>query len=114
MQTDQNEDLIRRWIAFANSGFAGPFDHFIAAEYVGHLGEVHMGLMELEQAERAFASAFPNTQHSIDDLVACNDRVVLRVTSRGTHRGEFQGIAATGRRIEFTGIVITEYSIKRS
>ena len=45
-------------------------------------------------------------QHSIDDMIAENDRVVLRVTSRGTHRGDFQGVAPTDRRVEFTGIVI--------
>ena len=39
-------------------------------------------------------------QHSIDDMIAENDHVVLRVTSRGTHRGEFQGIAPTDLRVE--------------
>jgi predicted ester cyclase len=35
-----------------------------------------------------------------------NDCVVLRITSRGTHRGEFHSIAPTDRRVEFTGMVI--------
>jgi predicted ester cyclase len=106
MQTEENKQLIRRWIAFADARFPGAFDEFIAADYVGHLGDTQMDLVELERVERAFASSFPDTQHSIEDMLAENDRVVLRVTSRGTHRGEFQGIAPTDRRVEFTGIVI--------
>ena len=106
MQTEENKKLIRRWIAFADAGFPGSFDKFIATDYVGHLGDTQMDLAEIERVERAFASSFPDTQHFIDDVVAENDRVVLRVTSRGTHRGEFMGIAPTERRVEFTSIVI--------
>lgn len=106
MQTDENKHVIRRWIAFADTGFPGRFDAFIAGDYVGHVGGTEMDVAELERAEQAFASAFPDMQHSIDDLLAEDDRVVLRVTCRGTHRGEFQGIAPTHRRVEFTGIVI--------
>ncbi len=106
MQPEENKELIRRWIAFADAGFPGAFDELFAADYVGHLGDTHMDLAELERVERAFARSFPDTEHSIDDILAANDRVVLRVTSRGTHRSEFQGIAPTDRRVEFTGIVI--------
>jgi steroid delta-isomerase-like uncharacterized protein len=111
MQPDQNKELIRRWIAFANAGFPRAFDDFIAGDYVGHLpGFPDQDRAELERLERAFVKAFPDTQHSIEDLVAEGDRVVLRVSSRGTHRGAFEGIASTGRRVEFTGIVIYRIS----
>jgi steroid delta-isomerase-like uncharacterized protein len=111
VRIDQNKDLIQRWIGFANAGFRGAFDDFIAADYVGHLaGFPDQDRAELERLERGFARAFPDTQHSIEDLLAEGDRVVLRVISRGTHRGEFEGIAATGRRVEFTGMVIYRIS----
>jgi predicted ester cyclase len=106
MHTDQNKELVRRWIAFADAGFRGSFGGFIAADYVGHLGDTHMDIAELERAERAFTRSFPDTYYSIEDVVAEDDRVVLRVTCRGTHRGEFQGTVPTDRRVEFTGIVI--------
>jgi predicted ester cyclase len=106
VHTDRNKTLIRRWIDFANAGFPGAFDPFIRTDYLGHVGETTMNADELERAEREFVNAFPDMQHSIDDLLAEHDRVVLRVTSRGTHAGEFQGIAPTHRQVEFTGIVI--------
>jgi predicted ester cyclase len=100
-----NKNLIRRWIAFANTGFSGSFDEFVARDYVGRLGVMIMDRNELERLERQFAEAFPDAQHSIDDLIAEDDRVVLRTTARGTHRGWFQGIEPTGRSVEFTGLV---------
>jgi steroid delta-isomerase-like uncharacterized protein len=108
---DQNKELIRRWIAFANTGFPGALDEYIAGDYVGHLpGFPDQDRAELERLERAFVKAFPDTKHSIEDLFAEGDRVVLRVISRGTHLGQFEGIAATGRRVEFTGMVIYRIS----
>ena len=107
MNPDKNKELIRRWLAFAEAGFVGPFDEFIAADYVGHLsGGGDMDRAELERLERAFAGAFADTRYSVEDLVAEGDRVVLRFETRATHRAEFQGIAASGRRVAFTGIVI--------
>jgi len=105
MQT-ANKQIVRRWIAFSNTGFRGSFDDFIAADYVGHLNGQTIDRATLERLERAFLTAFPDTQHSIDDLLADDDRVVLRATARGTHRGDFEGVAATSRQVEFTAIVI--------
>ena len=107
---EQNKDLIRRWIDFSNRGFAGSFDDFIAADYVGHLGAATMDRTELERLERQFCAAFPDAYHAIDDLIAERDRVVLRTTARATHRGHFEGIDPTGRSVEFTGLVV--YRIK--
>jgi steroid delta-isomerase-like uncharacterized protein len=104
--TADNKELVRRWIAFANAGFRGTFDDFIAADYVGHLGGGTMDRAELERTERAFMDAFPDATHSIDDLFAEGDRVVLRATARGTHRGEFVGVPPTNRSVEFTAMVI--------
>jgi steroid delta-isomerase-like uncharacterized protein len=104
--SERNKELIRRWIAFANAGFAGSFDQFVAADYIGHMGAATMDLAELERLERQFGAAFPDAHHTIDDLIAEGDRVVLRTTARATHQGEFEGIPRTGRAVEFTGLVV--------
>lgn len=106
MDTARNKELIRRWIAFSNSGFADGFDSFIAPDYVGHLGAVTMDRAELERLERQFCAAFPDAHHTIDDLIAEGDRVVLRTTASATHDGDFEGIPRTGRTVTFTGLVV--------
>ena len=45
--------------------------------------------------------AFPDLQADIEDIVAAQDKVAVRVRFRGTHAGEFLGFPATGRIIEY-------------
>ena len=45
-------------------------------------------------------AAFPDMQITVEDMIAEGDRVAARVIMRGTHRGEFQGIAPTGKRVQ--------------
>src|SRR5262245_191989 len=104
--TERNKEFIRRWIAFANGSFAGSFDQFVAADYIGHIGGATMDRAELERIERQFGTAFPDAHHTIDDLIAEDDRVVLRTTARATHQREFEGIPRTGRVVEFTGLIV--------
>jgi predicted ester cyclase len=48
----------------------------------------------------------PDFKTEIQELIAEGDKVVARVIMTGTHTGDFYGIPATGRRVEFTGIYI--------
>jgi predicted ester cyclase len=45
--------------------------------------------------------AFPDLEMTIEQQIAEGPWVATRVTFRGTHAGEFAGIAATGSRIEY-------------
>jgi steroid delta-isomerase-like uncharacterized protein len=45
--------------------------------------------------------AFPDLQAHIEDIVAAQDKVAVRLRFRGTHSGEFLGFGATGRTIEY-------------
>lgn len=51
-----------------------------------------------------FLTGFPDLQMELHDLVTTDDRIVLRVTYRGTHLGEFQGVPPTGKPITLTAI----------
>ena len=52
-------------------------------------------------------SGFPDFQVTIEDLFAAEgEKVVLRFTFRGTHQGEFLGVAPTGKRVTMAGIDI--------
>ncbi|MCH8063377.1 MAG: ester cyclase [Chloroflexi bacterium] len=55
---------------------------------------------------RAIMAAFPDMRLVIEDQVAESDRVVTRVTWRGTHQAELEGVAATGKQVSFGGIFI--------
>jgi steroid delta-isomerase-like uncharacterized protein len=53
------------------------------------------------QGVQVIKRGFPDLRAHIDGVVAAGDQVALRLTFRGTHQGEFLGMPATGRTIEY-------------
>lgn len=51
-----------------------------------------------------FQQAFPDLKHIVHETIGGDDSVAARWTVRGTHRGEFQGIPASGKSIDVSGI----------
>jgi len=49
---------------------------------------------------------FPDLTVTIDQLLAEDDWVVARLTSRGTHRGPFAGIPPTGKTVVWSGVAM--------
>jgi steroid delta-isomerase-like uncharacterized protein len=60
----------------------------------------------IEKAKRLH-SAFPDINFSIEELIAVGDKVICRYIMSGTHQAEFQGIPATGNKVEISGIIIS-------
>jgi steroid delta-isomerase-like uncharacterized protein len=55
---------------------------------------------------RAFRDAFPDIAATLHEEVAQDDKVAVRYTLAGTHRGPFAGVPATGKRVTLSGIAI--------
>jgi predicted ester cyclase len=53
-----------------------------------------------------YLRAFPDMHLTIDDAIAEGDRVAVRFTSRGTHRGAFGPIPPTGRRVTIASYLV--------
>lgn len=51
----------------------------------------------------AYRSAFPDLKVEFEEQVAEGDRVAGRVSITGTHRGEFAGIAPSGKEMRIEG-----------
>ncbi len=51
------------------------------------------------EALQRMRDAFDDFTLTVEDMVAQGDRVFVRATMSGTHRGEFLGIPATGRQV---------------
>jgi len=85
-------------------------DEVYTPDYVGHDPSNSEEVRGLEAAKRAasdYRQAFPDLRVTVEDLIAEGDRVAARLRFRGTHLGELDGIAPTGRRVDCTGIVIS-------
>jgi steroid delta-isomerase-like uncharacterized protein len=58
---------------------------------------------------KALRAAFPDLEYTIEDMVIGMDAVAVRTTLRGTHRGDFFGLAATGKRVEVPQMTIEHF-----
>jgi len=108
MSTETNKAIVRRYIEqVLNKQRHDLFDEFLddAIELHG-TGPSIIGLPAVGEWYAMFGAAFPDWHTTIDDMVAENDKVVVRTTSTGTHQGEMQGIPATGKSITQYAIVI--------
>lgn len=71
-------------------------------------GEVR-GPDRLKRAIRTFRDAFPDLELAIDHRVSGQHDVVDGVLIRGTHAGDFMGLAPTGKEIEVRGLMIHRF-----
>jgi predicted ester cyclase len=100
MVTDQNKAVYRRFIQEVfNEGRLDMLDEVLSRSYVYHEAPpgTPPGPEGIKQIVPMFRAAFPDLNITIDDQVAEGDKVCSRVTMRGTHRGVFVGIPATGK-----------------
>ncbi len=109
-EATEYQSLVHRVIEeFWNQGQLALADELFAAEYVRYdpaAPNIGTGPDAAREVAAAYHAAFPDLRLSIGDLLADGDKVVLRWTARGAHRGELRGIAPTGKEITTTGITI--------
>jgi steroid delta-isomerase-like uncharacterized protein len=107
--TEENKALYRRWFEeVVTGGDLELADGLLASDYVMHFPgspapvdrEGHKQLLLM------FRTGFPDWNEMVEDVIAEGDKVVIRVTGRGTHEGEFQGIPPTGNQVSVTGVGI--------
>ena len=82
-----------------NRGNLPVADEVIAPDFINHNAPPgsNRGPASMRQLITMLSTAFPDMHYTIEELVAEDDTVVIRVTVTGTHRGPFQGISPTGR-----------------
>jgi steroid delta-isomerase-like uncharacterized protein len=109
--SEENKALVRRQEEeLFGGGNLDVADEIYAPDYVGHdpsNPEEVRGLQAAKQAAADYRRAFPDLRVTVEELIAEEDKVAARLRVRGTHLGDLNGIAPTGRRVDFTGIVIS-------
>lgn len=109
MGIDENKAVIRRFVEeIPNLGNVALTEELVTEDFVLHFPNLPPieGAEEFNEIPTAIRTAFPDLVETIEDLVAEGDRVVERFTLRGTHLGEFMGVAPTGKPVSWTAIAI--------
>lgn len=109
MSTEENKQVVRRWIAEAwENKNLDVIDELHAADYVGHIVGTPGPVRGREAFKQLFATYFAafDLHRRNEFLVAEGDKVVAYDTYRVKHTGEFAGIPPTGKELTATGIDI--------
>ena len=113
MSIEENKAIVRRFFeellstdnfAVADEILSPDFRFYFAGSPVAMDLESYM---EFLVARRA---AFPDRRFIVEDMIGEGDKVSARFTMRGTHKGEFRGIAPSGTELTMTGIDMTRIS----
>ena len=68
------------------------------------------GIEGVKQLITMLRTGFPDLQVAVNDLVSQGDKVWARATFTGTHKGLFQNIPPTGKRVAFEAMDIVRFS----
>jgi steroid delta-isomerase-like uncharacterized protein len=107
--SDQSKAVVRRLIEnHWNGKKAALVGEFFAPAVSLHTPDGELSKLEgASSLLQAYATAFPDFQLAIDDLISEGDQVVVRYTFTGTHRGPLGEIPATGKSVNIPdGVLI--------
>jgi steroid delta-isomerase-like uncharacterized protein len=107
--SDQSKAIVRRLIEnHWNGKKAALVGEFFAPTVSLHTPDGVLSKLEgASYLLQAYATAFPDFQIAIDDLISEADQVVVRYTFTGTHRGPLGEIPATGKSVNVpNGVLI--------
>jgi predicted ester cyclase len=109
MSVEENKVSVRRFSeeVFNKKNLAA-IDDFYAPNLIDHsLPPQGPGGIEGErQGIAMFLTAFPDLRLTVEDIIVEGDKIVVRMTFRGTHQGAFVGIPPTGKQVTVTEIAI--------
>ena len=108
MSAEDQNAIVRRWVDAWNKQDLDVAESLLTPDYVRH--DANLPEMNGPAAQREFIagilSAFPDLDLQVDQFITQDDLVAARVSLRGTHRGEFSGVPATGNEVAFESVEI--------
>ena len=92
------------------NGHLDAVGEFFATDYVGHGTDKDLrGHGAIRRFIGMYRRAFPDLQVDVQILVTAKDRVAWQRTLRATHKSDFKGFPATGRRIVWRDMVTSRF-----
>ena len=110
---EENKAIFRRYVEEVGNQQNFELVDEIFERYISHQPDgstLERGPEDVKRFHREYHSAFSDFHLSIEDQIAEGDKVVSRYTMRGTHQGDFRGLAATGKEVELKAVTIFRFS----
>jgi steroid delta-isomerase-like uncharacterized protein len=112
--SEGNKNVVRRLFEEVwNKGNLQVTDELFTPNYSHHdLATPDVGRGPESEKKRAtlYRTAFPDLRLTVEDILAEGETVVARWSCRGTHKGDLNGIAPTGKQFNVTGVSMVRFT----
>jgi steroid delta-isomerase-like uncharacterized protein len=111
---EANKAIIRAYVEVVwNQQQVDRAGELLAADYLDHaaLPGQAPGLAGAKKKFAIYLAGIPDLHVTIEELVAEDDKVAVRRSYEGTHRGELLGIPPTGNHVQIGGISIFRLAV---
>jgi steroid delta-isomerase-like uncharacterized protein len=112
--SEGNKNAVRRLFEEVwNKGNLQVTDDLFTPNYAHHdssTPDVGRGPESEKKRATLYRTAFPDLRLTVEDIIAEGETVVARWSCRGTHKGDLNGIAPTGKHVNMTGISIARFT----
>ena len=105
MSLEENRAIVRRLFEEFNKHNVALLDKLIAPDYFDHAVQSR-SLEDYKQFMSMWMNGFPDFHVTIEDIIGEGDKVWVLVKFTGTHKGEFRGLAPTGKKYKITVVHI--------
>ncbi|MDT0690733.1 ester cyclase [Salegentibacter sp. F188] len=111
MSKEKNKEIQKKFGEAVNSGDLENLRNLVADDVKDHdpapnQGPGPQGYIDFFTMMR---NAFPDMKTEVEQLVADEDNVSFAYTLTGTHKGDFMGVAGTGKSIKARGMQISRF-----
>jgi predicted ester cyclase len=107
-QEEQNKQVVRQVFESYNQQDIEKAEKLFSPKHIFHFpGAPPMDWNSHKQFIVGLSKAFPDLHFKVEDILAEGDKVAYRLTVSGTHKGEFQGILPTNKKVSFTSTGIS-------
>ncbi len=106
---EQNKEIVRKGFKLFDEGNIEGLMETLAPNclwYNPSNSPAPMSNEELRELLVMLFNAFSEWNSNIEDIIAVGDKVIARTVTTTTHTGEYRGIPATGKKVEYSSIMI--------
>ena len=111
MSLEENKAIVRKMFEAINKQNLAELDEVMSLGFVLHMhAQQKQGLEDSKQVVRSEIRGFPDLHVTVEDIIAEEDRVCVRLRETATHTGEYRGLPPTGNKLSYTVAAIWRIS----
>ena len=98
---EQNKEIVREVISAIDDNNFDKLNELFSNDFGLKVPGLEIPLKkdDVFQAIKTHYASFPDWTHNIEDMIGEGDKVVVKLMQIGTHKEQYEGISATGKKI---------------